>query len=537
MRLLLLSALALALATGCSRDPAAVARRLDEKESRLERLYADYWRAEYRIAQGDKTASSRPIQAQIRALVTEDAFLRDLEAVRFPDPLRQRRRKLFLDEAAHTRIFTDPGLSRLVESMDHDENDIRYDVGGTKLTRSALNNLIASEPDRARRELAWRARAANYAVTGERIRQAMRLRKGLGRRFAHREYVDFMLDRKGVPERPRLERIFAEYQRATREEYGRLLARIRRDLKVSVVEPWDLEYYFSTLSGSFERAKFPRDQAWPRIRQTAAALGLDLASLPLDVRIAEITFGGGTYPIRYGKEARILVNRYEGIRFTDTLFHESGHGLHYLLMKDPTFILQSSSSEPFDEGCGQIMALMLYRRPVATRVFGLSAAEHAALLERYRLKTIVDTLETIVDATFEYRAYDDPGQDLTALYNRIYQEVMGIDLHGLPVWAFNPFYSTGPIYLQSYAVAEMAARQIHADLDRRFGPVWDQRAGEYLRRHYFSIGGRLTLDQILQQGTGEPLEPKYLIEWSNGRPAALAGADRTTGAVPPPRTE
>ncbi|MBI2683180.1 MAG: hypothetical protein HYX26_08210 [Acidobacteriales bacterium] len=517
MRSLVLGCLFVTLLSGCAQDPNATVRKLDEKEARLEQLYADYWRTEYRSAQRDNSASSLPIQVQIRELVTDGPFLKELEAARFTDALLQRRRKLFLDEAAHTFIFTDPRLSKLVEDMGNDEGDIRYEVGGKRLKRSDLNKLIAKEPDREIRKQAWMARARNFSVTGERIRQAMKLRKDLGQKYAHRDYVDFMLDRKGVPERKRLEAIFAEYRRDTRTEYEALLVRMRKELKVETVEPWDMEYYFSTLSGGFEQARFPREQAWPRIKQVSRSLGFDFDKLPLDVRITEITFGGGTYPILYGKEARILVNKYEGIRFTDTLFHESGHGLHYLLMEDPTFILKGSSSEPFDEGCGQIMALLLYRKPIAMRYFGLTEKEHAAILERYRMKTIMDTLETIVDASFEYQAYDDPDQDLTALYNRTYQDVMDVDLHGQPVWPFNPFYSTGPIYLQSYAVAEMAALQIHADLDRRFGPVWDKRAGDYLRQHYFSVGGRLTLDQILQEGTGEPLNPRYLVDWSNGK--------------------
>jgi Zn-dependent M32 family carboxypeptidase len=90
---------------------------------------------------------------------------------------------------------------------------------------------------------------------------------------------------------------------------------------------------------------------------------------------------------------------------------------------------------------------------------------------------------------------------------------MNVDMHGIPVWAFNPFFSTGPIYIQSYAVAEMFGRQVHADAQRRFGGTWDRKAGDYFRKNYFSISGRLTLDEVLKQGTGEPLNPKYLVDY------------------------
>jgi Zn-dependent M32 family carboxypeptidase len=85
-----------------------------------------------------------------------------------------------------------------------------------------------------------------------------------------------------------------------------------------------------------------------------------------------------------------------------------------------------------------------------------------------------------------------------------------------PVWAFNPFYASGPIYLQSYVLAEMVGRQIHHAADRQFGTRWDKRTGKYLREKFFSRGGRFTLDEIMREGTGEPLTAKYLIEALRG---------------------
>jgi Zn-dependent M32 family carboxypeptidase len=79
-------------------------------------------------------------------------------------------------------------------------------------------------------------------------------------------------------------------------------------------------------------------------------------------------------------------------------------------------------------------------------------------------------------------------------------------------WAYNPFYSSGPIYLQSYVVAEMVGRQTHHALDERFGPTWDARTGAFLKEKFFSRGALYSVDEIMEQGTGEALTPKYLIE-------------------------
>lgn len=511
-------AIATLFASLSAQTPAQVEQQLAAKEAQLEQLYAEYWRAEYKNALGDKSSSSIPTQKKIRELVTEPKFLEALHATEFTDPLQKRRRKLFLEEAAHTLIFTDERLAKLSEDMNNDQAALRYEVDGKTLRRSELNNLIAQDPDRERRKQAWLARARNHELLNDRIKQAMTLRRELALKHAGTNFVDFMLERKGVLPRKRILQIAEQFEKETDAEYKQLFQRIKRDLKVDKVEPWDIEYFFSTLVGDFEKTKIKRDQAWLKIKQLSKSLGFDFDKLPVDTVIAEITFGGGTYPILYGKEVRILVNRYEGIRFTDTLLHEAGHALHYALMEDPTFILRGTSSEPFDEGCGQIMALLLYRKDIAKKYFGLTDKEHAAIAERYRLRALMDTRDTFAEARFEYAAYDNPDQDLAALYNRIYEESTGISLHRAPVWAFNPFFSTGPIYIQSYAIAEMAARQIHGHIDSTAELAkWNQRTGRHLRRRYFSISGRMTLDDILTEGTGAPLDPKHLIRYANGQ--------------------
>src|SRR5438046_2632317 len=94
---------------------AKLSDRLAEKEKQLVDLYSDYWRTEYRITLGDEQLSSGPIQDRIRAVVSDDAFLADLKAAHFREPLLQRRRNLFLEEATYTRISNDSKLTTLVE--------------------------------------------------------------------------------------------------------------------------------------------------------------------------------------------------------------------------------------------------------------------------------------------------------------------------------------------------------------------------------------------------------------------------------------
>ena len=113
--------------------PAGVATQLDTREKQLENLYADYWRTEYKIAMGEQNLSSRPIQEQIRAVVSDDAFLRDLEHANFSNPLLEKRRKLFLNEAVYTKITNDPSLTAVVERITQQENTMKMISAGAGL--------------------------------------------------------------------------------------------------------------------------------------------------------------------------------------------------------------------------------------------------------------------------------------------------------------------------------------------------------------------------------------------------------------------
>lgn len=494
---------------------APTARKLDDKEKQLESLYADYWRTEYKIALGDQRLSSGPIQDRIRAVVSDDPFLADLKAARFRDPLLQRRRDLFLEEATFTKISNDPKLTALVESITREENNIHYEVNDKKLTRAELSNLVANSADRQLREQAWKARAQVTARNSERIRQAMKLRNDLALRFTNTIFSIFMLRRKGV-ETQDLFSWFEQLRSETEPEYQQLLQQMRRELHVDKIEPWDLEFYFSTLTNDFEQQHFAPEEGWSKTRQLAATLGYDLDKLRIEMRTADLSFAGAAYPILYGKEVKILANRYAGIRFYDRLLHSTGHALHYSMVNEPSFLLSANSAEPLDEGLAQVMALLLYRPDVDTKLFALSAGQAATMAERYRLKSLFDLRDTMADSFFEFEAYADPDQDLSALYDRVYSQYLGVDMHDTPVWAYNPMYGSDPIYLQSFVVADMVARQIQHTLDKKFGTEWGKPAGDYLRDHFYSQGASQDLSQIMQAGTGERLTARHLIEQLRG---------------------
>jgi oligoendopeptidase F len=511
----ILSGLVVLLAIGGTRQAAVlphaqpVESTLNSKEQELERLYATYWQIQYQLEKGDTGVSAREVEGNLRDVFNDPAFLDTLKAAHFDDPVLVRRRELFQEAAADSQISTDAELATVVESIRKDGSAIRYRVDGKLLDRPELDNVLGHTPDRDLRRQAWYAQAGLTKLTGDRIRAVMKLRNRLAPRYASQNFSDFMLRRRAT-NRKDLSNWFERIRASTEPEYVALLSRMKRELRLEKVEPWDLEYYFSTLTPELE-GKFGWEGGWDKTTKVASLLGFDFSRLPVDVKITDITFGGYTMPIWYSKEIKMLVSKHTGIRFADTILHESGHALHFSFVQEPTFILKDNYPPPMDEGLGQTMSLMLFRPEISTTVYGLSLNEARALRERRRLESNYELRALMVQSEFELEAYDNPDQDFDVLYDRICSRYLDVDCHRSSTWGYDPFYAAIPIYQQNYVLAEMFAYQVHQTLDQKFGRNWGQQAGTYLHDKFLIRGGSLTLDEIMRQGTGERLTAEYLI--------------------------
>jgi len=494
----------------------SVEHTLDRKEQELEQLYAAYWQIQYQLELGDTKASDKEVEGKLRDVINDPAFLETLKAARFTDPILRRRRQLFLEVAADLQISTNAELATRVESIRKDGSAIRYKVGGKLLDRPELDNVLGRSADRDLRRQAWYAQADLTKLTGDRIREVIKMRNELGDRYAGQKFSNFMLQRRATNRRD-LSNWFEQIKTSTEPEYRALLSRMQRELRVEKIEPWDLQYYFSTLTPELEN-RFGSDGAWERTAKVASLLGFDFSRLPVDVKITDITFGGYTMPFWYGKEIKMLVSKHAGILFADTILHESGHALHFSFVQEPTFILKDNYPPPMDEGLGQTMSLMLFRPEISTTVYGLSIEEARALRERRRLETNYSMRALMVQSEFELEAYDNPDQELDGLYDRICSKYLDVDCHRSRTWGYDPFYAAIPIYQQNYVLAEMFAYQIHHSIDQKFGRNWGRQGGTYLHDKFLIRGGSLTLNQIMQEGTGEGLTAEYLITALKAKP-------------------
>jgi hypothetical protein len=207
MRIILSAMVLVPLAVGYAGPSAGVTPRgsvehtLDRKEQELEQLYAAYWQIQYQLELGDTKASDKEVEGKLRDVINDPAFLETLKAARFTDPILRRRRQLFLEVAADLQISTNAELATRVESIRKDGSAIRYKVGGKLLDRPELDNVLGRSADRDLRRQAWYAQADLTKLTGDRIREVIKMRNELGDRYAGQKFSNFMLQRRATNRR------------------------------------------------------------------------------------------------------------------------------------------------------------------------------------------------------------------------------------------------------------------------------------------------------------------------------------------------
>jgi peptidyl-dipeptidase A len=118
-----------------------------------------------------------------------------------------------------------------------------------------------------------------------------------------------------------------------------------------------------------------------------------------------------------------------------------------------------------------------------------------------------------VVTSFERLLYEDPERDLDTLWWDLveqYQHVRRPDGRHAPDWASKIHLAVVPVYYQNYLYGELVASQLHATLAREAGGLITQQAGRFLVDRFFAPGASLRWDHLVEQATGEPLNPAHL---------------------------
>lgn len=389
-------------------------------------------------------------------------------------------------------IEADPTVARLTAELAAAHARRRAFVGGRAYTDQEIAGLLRSEPDRATRERAWRARAVLGAEVAGAFTELVRWRNEAARRVGYASFFSLRLAIAGLDE----ERLLVEaagLDAATARAHWDALAERREALRIARVEPWDL-FYDVTGHAAFLGSAMRRDRLLPVVARTFAGLGFRLDALPIqmdwDARPGRSPHPM-SFPIDPPFDVRVVVDVADGLAAWRTTFHELGHAL-YSAHYDPElpWVFRDAPAEFVHEGVAELFAGVLEDEVWQADVAGLPTEMGRAIVETRRQEALLDARTRLAMLHFERELYRAEGADPTELWWTVVDRFLGIPHDGNePVWAGFLHFVTHPVYVPNYLLAgDVAARLLGALRAEVGGFVENPAAGEWLRERIFRPG-------------------------------------------------
>ena len=446
---------------------------------------------------------------------------------------------------AYLRNQVEPDLLKEIVGLDgriqEKYNSFRGTMDGNKVTMSDIYNILTTEKDCRKRELAWKSSKQVGNVIFNDLIKLVKLRNKAAQKVGFNNYhtLTIVTGQQNVKE---LDRIFDELYELTTEPF----ARMKNELDLILADsygiatgdlmPWHYHDPF------FQRTPLVYDQ------------DLDLYYKDKDVKeLAEKYYAGvglpvddilaksdlydreGKYPHAFGFDAdrrgdvRILCNLQNTERWMETILHELGHAIYskYHDRNEP-WLLREPAHSFTTEAIAMFFGRLSRNAAWMQEMLELSEKQCMDIEEvskKYlRFQQVLFARWALVMYNFEKQLYADPDQDLNNLWWQLVEKYQFVKRPPGPVnagWASKLHFTIAPCYYHNYMMGELLASQLHHHVvhkvfklksDRDVSYVGEKILGDYLREKVLGPGALYHWNDMIKRATGEPLTPKYFVE-------------------------
>ncbi len=420
-------------------------------------------------------------------------------------------------------------------------SSFRGTMDGKKVTMSDIYNILTTEKDCRKRELAWKASKQVGDVIIDDLIRLVKLRNEAAGKVGFDNYhtLTIVTGQQNVEE---LDRIFDELCELTTEPF----ARLKNELDVILADSYDIA------AGGLMPWHYhdPFFQRTPLVYEQ----DLDLYYKDKDVKeLAEKYYAGVGLPVddilaksdlydREGKyphafshdidrrgDVRILCNLQDTERWMETILHELGHAIYskYHDRNEP-WLLREPAHSFTTEAIAMFFGRLSRNAAWMQKILNLSDEERMEIeevSEKYlRFQQVLFARWALVMYNFEKQLYADPDQDLNNLWWDLVEKYQFVKRPPGPVdagWASKLHFTTAPCYYHNYMLGELLASQLHHHIvhkvlklesDRDVSYVGEKKLGDYLRKKVFGPGALYHWNEMIERATEEPLTPKYFVE-------------------------
>lgn len=528
-------------------DDAAAKSFIDDHVKRLRPLEITAGRAWWDAnVTGSEEAYKKKEDAQNKidaALADKETFatLKKLHDGKIADPNLNRQVHLlylqYLEKQVNPELLKK--LTAKANAVEQGFNVFRATVNGQEMTDSKVRETLKTATASDVRKDVWEASKVVGAKVEQDLKELVSLRnqaaKELGFDNFHALYLH-LSEQTGKD----LIALFDDLDRLTREPFTNAKAEIDAKLaKLYSVAPSELmpwhyhDPYFQESPAVFDAdldAPYKTADILALCRAFYAGIGLPidrvLAQSDLYEKKGKSPHAFCTDIDREG-DVRVLGNIVPTEYWMGTMLHELGHAVYSShngnIPQSLPYVLRGEAHILTTEGVAMQLQKFSKSRPWLEKM-GVKVADgekfDAAAAKVLRNELLIFSRWCQVMLRFEKGMYEDPKQDLNALWWDLVQKYQGLKKpagRNAPDYASKIHICSAPVYYHNYMMGQLFASQVHHALCKDLYPnmnvkdalyIGDKKVGEWMTKKVFAVGRTLPWNDLLKHATGVELNPE-----------------------------
>ncbi len=412
----------------------------------------------------------------------------------------------------------------------------RVDVGGKSLTDNQIDEILSESTNSVELEETWKASKQIGALVEKDVIELVKKRNLAATQLGYKNYheMSLLLSEQSAEE---IEILFDELDELTRNAFVKLKSEIDSFLcqKYSITPeqlmPWhyqDKFFQHGPKIYSVELDSYFKEKDIEQLtKEYFDGIGLNIDNL---ISKSDLYEKEGKYQHAYCTDidrcgdVRVVCNIKPTHRWMSTIVHEFGHAAYDKFI-NPTlpWSLHSHAhiftTEAIAMLFGRFTSIPAWLKDVVGISHGEAEKISSACFNSLRLEQLVFTRWVQVMYRFEKSMYENPDQDLNALWWKLverYQLIKKPAGRNNADWASKIHVALYPAYYHNYMLGELLASQLYGFITKNILKPDDsasfsnnKNVGEFLKTEFFSPGASLNWRELIQSSTKEPLSAKH----------------------------
>jgi peptidyl-dipeptidase A len=420
-------------------------------------------------------------------------------------------------------------------------NTYRAKVGEKELADSDVKKILKVSQDSAERQAAWEASKGVGQKVEKNLKELVALRNQAAKHLGFSNYHAMML-KLNEQDTPKIVKLFDELDELTRKPFLKVKAEIDQKLAthyktaVSELMPWHYHDPFFQDAPSVFEANLDTVYSQLDIIDLAKRFYSGIG-LPIDDVIdrSDLYEKKGKSPhafctdIDRAGDVRVLANVVRNSQWMGTMLHELGHSV-YSSKNIPTtlpYLLRSEAHILTTEGVAMLFQKFANSADWLNGM-GVAVTDPAAFnrtgQKLQQVELLVFSRWAQVMFRFEKGLYENPNQDLNALWWKLVEKYQGLKKpkgRNAPDYGSKIHIVVAPAYYHNYLMGQLFASQVHHTIVKEvlngkdpktaqyFG---NPKVGQYFKDKVFGPGRTLQWDELTRFATGQPLNAKAFAQ-------------------------